>query len=491
MNQAKAVEKSVTGEHLVDQGGPLLIAIHGETGSGKSSLAAHFVGELTAELRVVGWLQPGQGERLPNGPASAYGWQPIGADATAIPYLVRDERCQPPFREVEGAATSIDVWVAAEIADARPMDLLVLDEIGGIELAGGGHLQRLQRLLACKPAAVLVVVNTRRLQQVSLLLGQRFDVTINVTQADAMQRLRDVLIARRDFERVGWFGALAGAIEVGAGSVVHGAKLPMGGLGMATTQAAVLTRAAQPMVDRSRVAWVAVLSAAIKSLSPAGQRLRPMLAIVMQGWLYARALRVFGWNLAGVMVGGFLMGVWAGSQGLLTQWLLFGDALTTALQTVNQEATTMLGLPTPRLWVVIATWLALHGGVVATGTALAWRRPLQASTGKGLPGWFVPLSMPKRRRWGAALLHGFRDMLRPTFWVPLLLIIAALAWAGQSRESLIWVALRAMLIAWVMFVLVQRLDLPAMPGKLRQLGMWGPAIAWRRALTRFEADGPG
>jgi len=474
-----------------DHGGPLLIAIHGETGCGKSSLAARFVDEISAELRVVGWLQPAQGERLDNRAGSAYGWQRIAVAATPIAYLLRDETRQPPYREADGSAQVIDAWLQSEIADPRPIDLLVVDEIGNIELAGGGHHERLQRLLACQPAAVLIVVNSGRLDKVSQLIGQRFDVAIDATQADAMQQLREVLVARRDFERVGWFGALAGAIEVGAGSVVHGAKVPLGGLGMATTQAAVLTRAAQPMVDRSRVAWVAVLSAAIKSLSPAGQRLRPMLAIVMQGWLYARALRLFGWNLFGVMIGGFLMGTWAGSQGLLTQWLLFGDALTTALQTVNQEATTLLGLPTPRLWVVIATWLALHGCVVSTGTALAWRRPLQASMGKGLPGWFVPMSAPRRRRWGEALLHAFRDMLRPTFWVPLLLIIAALAWAGQSRESLIWVALRAILIAWVMFVLVQRLDLPAMPGKLRRLGMWGPAIAWRRALARFDADGPG
>lgn len=480
---------TAAGQQVIDPGGPLLIAVHGATGSGKSSLVARFVDEIAAELRVVGWLQPGQGERLGNGAASAYAWQGIGGDAKPIAYLQRDESCRPPYREVDAAAWVIDAWVQAEIADPRTIDLLVIDELGGIELAGGGHLQRLGQLLARAPAAVLVVVNSRRLREVSQLLGQKFDVTIDAAQPDALQRLRDVLIARRDFERVGWFGALAGAIEVGAGSVVHGAKLPMGGLGMATTQAAVLTRAAQPMVDRSRVAWVAVLSAAIKSLSPAGQRLRPMLAIVMQGWLYARALRLFGWNLAGVMIGGFLMGTWAGSQGLLTQWLLFGDALTTALQTLNQEATTMLGLPTPRLWVVIATWLALHGGVVATGTALAWRRPLQGSMGSGLPAWFVPLSMPTRRGWGEALLHAFRDMLRPTFWVPLLLIVAALAWAGQSRESLIWVALRAVLIAWVMFVLVQRLDLPAMPGRLRQLGMWGPAIAWRRALSRFGAKG--
>lgn len=69
-------------------------------------------------------------------------------------------------------------------------------------------------------------------------------------------------------------------------------------------------------------------------------------------------------------------------------------------------------------------------------------------------------------------------------------MLAALAWAGQPDEALVWVALRALLVAWVLFVLVQRLDLAALPGGLRRLGLWGPAIAWRRALARLREAPP-
>lgn len=468
--------------------GPLLIGIHGKAAVGKTSLAARLVADLEADVRLVGWLQPGQGERAVGRGADTYAWQSLAVGATALPYLVRDEACQPPYREVAETRVAADDWLRAELADSRPIDLLLVDEIGAMELAGGGHRARLDALLARGPAAVMLVLNSRHIEAVSEMLGQSFDVLVEAGQRGALDTLRDVLVAKRDFERVGWFGALAGAIEVGAGSVVHGAKLPMGGLGMATTQAAVLTRAAGPMLDRSRVAWVAVLASAIKSLSPAGQRLRPMLAIVMQGWLFARALRVLGWNLAGVMAGGFLMGVWAGSQGLLMQWLLFGEGLTIALTALNEEAARMLGWPTPGLMALISVWLALHGAAVAAGTAVAWYRPPTAQVSRSMPKWLLPMAVPIRRGWGAAVLHALREMLRPAFWLPLLLILGALAWAGQSSEYLVWVILRAVLIAWAMYVLVQRLDLPALPARLRRLGMWGPAIAWRRAMAKLASD---
>ncbi len=464
-------------------GGPLLIAIHGETGSGKTTLAARFVDAAAAESNVVGWLQPSHGARVAGQGADRYEWQPIGGGAAAVAWLERDTASNPPYRADGEAETHMQQWLAATLADATPIDVLVADEIGAMELAGSGHRDRLDALLARSPSAVIVVVNTRHMTAVADMLGQRFDVVVEASRPDALQRLHEVLATRRDFERVGLFGALAGAFEVGAGSVVHGAKVPLGGLGMATTQAALLTRAAQPLAQRSRVAWVAVLSAAIKSLSPAGQRLRPMLAIVVQGWLYSRALSLFGWNLFGVTSGGMLMGLWAGSQGLLTQWLLFGDAFAVALNKLNQEVSALLGWPPPSLLALIAGWLALHGSAVAMGTALAWRRPVKSAPHARLPSWLVMPSALAKRSWRASMRQALREMMRPVFWLPLVLVISALAWAGQSNESLIWVLLRAILIAWVMFMLVQRLDLPALPAKLRRFGMWGPAIAWQRALA--------
>lgn len=475
-------------------GGPLLIGIHGATGSGKTTLAATLAAEVAAGARVGGWLQPAHGGRSASGGADGYHWQPLDPDAEARPYLERDESREPPYRARPETEAAIDAWVEQLAQDGsapQPLDLLVFDEIGAQELAGRGHRERIARLRELEVGAIIVVLQSRHLAAVEELLGQRFDVSVDAADPAALQRLRDVLVARRDFERVGWFGALAGGLEVSAGSVVHGARIPFGGLGMATAQAAVLTRAAQPLIDRGRVVWVALLSAAIKSLSPAGQRLRPMLAIAMQGWLYARALRLLGWNLAAVATGGFLMGAWAASQGLLMQWLLVGDALAIALNKLNDEAAGLLGLQAPSLVLLIAGWIAAHGAVVASGTALAWRRGGQTLDAARLPRWFSPPPIQARRGWGATLLQALRDMLRPTFWLPILLILGALAWAGQPRETLVWVALRALLIAWVLFVLVQRLDLPALPARLRRLGMWGPAIAWRRALARLEAGQRG
>ncbi len=473
-------------------GGPLLIALCGEVGSGKTTLAGSIAAEASRQGRVAGFLQPAGARSAAGRGAQDYDWLALEPDAQPLAFLHREDRGAPPYGQHPDAAAAIDAWQARCLADGRPLDLLVLDEVGGLEIAGAGHHQRLAALLAANPSAVLVVLQKRHLEAVATLLGQPFDVVVDVADPNAPQRLREVLVARRDYERVGWFGALAGGIEVGAGSVVHGAKLPFGGLGMATTQAALLTRAAEPLVDRGRVVWVALLSAAIKSLSPAGQRLRPMLAIAMQGWLYGRALRWLGWHRLAVGVGGFLMGCWAGSQGLLMQWLLVGDALWVVVDKVSEEAAALLGLESPPIAPLVAAWIAAHGAVVAAGTFAAWRKAPMAPGEIRLPAWFAAPRLSGARGWREQLVHAFGELRRPAFWLPLLLILGGLAWAGQPGEALLWVCLRALLVAWVLFVIVQRLDLAAVPGRLRTLGHWGPAIAWRRAMASLQvrADDP-
>jgi len=244
---------------------PLLIAIHGQVNAGKSHLAGQIASEVASGGRVEGWLQiAGRRDSAQVG-AEDYALQFIGSSAAMfvqpIAYLTRDQQRQPPYRVLDESAAPLRAWQQAVAADERTIDLLVFDEFGSIEAKGEGHLQRWLSLREREPGAVIVVVHSSRLALVEAALGQAFDVRVDARDAHALEQLRDVLVARRDFERVGWFGALAGAFEVGAGSIVHGAKIPFGGLGMATTQAALLTRAAEPMADRGRVVWVALLSA--------------------------------------------------------------------------------------------------------------------------------------------------------------------------------------------------------------------------------------
>jgi hypothetical protein len=333
---------------------------------------------------------------------------------------------------------------------------------------------------------VLVVVNTARLELVEGVLGQRFDVRIDAASPDALPRLRDVLLARRDFERAGAFGAGAGALELTAGSLVHGAKIPFGGLGMASAQAAVLTRAAAAMNDRARVVWVALLAAGLKSMSPAGQRIGPMVAIAIQGFLYSRALRWLGWNRFAVGVGGFLIGVWVSVQGLLLPWLLLGNALVAGLQGLAGEVARWFGFTAPPLLPLLAAWVLVHGVVGCCATMLAWRQRRDGLPAMPTLGGGLDFESTRDRGWRRALGRGSRDLLRPAFWVPVVLVLCGLLLAGETTRSLLAVALRALVVGWVLFVLVQRIDFSALPARLRILGHWGPAIAWRRALSRLQ-----
>lgn len=421
-------------------------------------------------------------------PAQSYALELLGRHGGAsFPYLMRDESLHPPYRALAAAESRLAGWLESVRADSSPIDLVVLDEIGLLEAGGKGHLERFRALLALQPAALLVGVNRARLDLVEATLGLRFDLCIDAGTDDAAARLGEALLARRDYERIGLYGAAAGAIEVGAGSIVHGVQLPLGGLGMATTQAVLLTRAAEGLHERGRVAWVALLSAGLKSLSPAGQRLGPMLAIAMQGLLYSRALSLFGWNRFAVALGGAAMGAWAGVQGIAVQWLLLGRALLDAIELLAGGIARVSGLPAAAVGWLLAGWVTLHAGTVAMGTALAWRQRHQALRVE--PGRVrLTLSGSAATSWREAFRRGAGELKRPLLWVPLLLVLAVLALAGRPAEQLIYVALRALAIGWLVFALIQRVDLSRLPGRLRTLGRWGPAMAWQRALRTLAGD---
>jgi hypothetical protein len=133
--------------------------------------------------------------------------------------------------------------------------------------------------------------------------------------------------------------------------------------------------------------------------------------------------------------------------------------------------------------VLVIGWVFLHGAMVAAGTTLAWRQRFDPAPRILTFG----LSRPSQdRRWSASLRQSLRELLRPAFWLPLLLVLGALAWAGEPQQALVFVALRALLIGFLLMLLVQRLDLSALPQRLQKLGHWGPALAWRQALEQLS-----
>ncbi len=300
---------------------------------------------------------------------------------------------------------------------------------------------------------------------------------------DAAETLEALCVARDDWARIGLFGAGAGGIEATVGSALHAGHVPLAGLALSTTQAVVMAFAGDGLAHRPRVVWVPFVSAGLKALSPAGSRLRPMLAITVQGLLFSAAVRLLGWTRPALFVAGALVGMWAASQGLVLQYLLVGENLLKAVAALADWVRAH-GIGLPGLAAILAGWIAAWGLVAGSITAWAFRRTsvsarveraLDRGTG-ALP--VQPRAASRREAFRGAL----RDLARPAFWLPIALVVAVVVAVGSTWESAFWTAVRAATVGFLIFAAARAVDPIRAALWLRRRGHWGPAEALSRAL---------
>jgi hypothetical protein len=301
-----------------------------------------------------------------------------------------------------------------------------------------------------------------------------------------VDQLRALVLEQRDWSRVGVFGAGSGGFEWSIGTALHAARLPLRGLFLSSTQAAVMVFAGAGLGRRSRVVWVPFIAAGIKALSPAGTRVRAMLAITIQGLLFGGGIRLLGWNALGIFVAGALVGSWATLQGLLLQYLLVGSDLLRAYEAVIQWLEARGGVSVPGLAVILSLWVGAWGLVSGSTALFAWRRGalplrLRQALDRGAQGlrWEDPAPS-----WSSALARGTRDILRPVFWIPVVIVILILLSAGAPWERAFWIGARALTIGIVLFSLIRAFDVQGFLRWLRRRGHWGPAVAFERATRR-------
>tara|TARA_R110002072_G_scaffold64203_5_gene159753 strand:- start:94560 stop:95465 length:906 start_codon:yes stop_codon:yes gene_type:complete len=131
-----------------------------------------------------------------------------------------------------------------------------------------------------------------------------------------------------DTDIIGNYAALLGIVEVGLGSFLHAFKIPFSGQFLSLNQLFILTIAyKQEQRNRTRSAKISLITSLLKTLSPAGKKLTPMLAITCQGFLHSLGLILFGTNIIGLLIGGMLLSLWSFIQPFLIYILLFGKDL--------------------------------------------------------------------------------------------------------------------------------------------------------------------
>jgi nucleoside-triphosphatase THEP1 len=462
----------------------VLVGVAGSVGSGKTTILSSLAGWANdRHSKVDGFLALPQFRGDRGTGAKQYDLELL-ASGRRIPFAHRDESLSPPYQFDQETLHEVESW-AVSLTEQPRLSLLILDEFGPLEARGQGHMRYWRSLQKSNPEVMVIAVRDNIVSEIEGRLGIPFDVIIEVASPTALRDLESLVLHHSDWIRVGQFGAAAGGFEATVGSALHEARIPMAGLFLSTVQSLVMMYAGDRMIDRSRVVWVPFITGALKALSPSGGRLRPMLAIAVQGLLFSLSVTLFGWNVVGILLGGWLVGAWAALQGIALQYLFIGGDLFPAVDTVIRWVAARLHLNIPGIATFVLLWASIWGTVSTVTTLLAWSRrhklPARLSTllSKGRRG--VNLDA-RTHTIGDAVRRGSRDLLRPLFWAPVAVIVIILMTSGSSWEQGMWVSLRAVTIGWIFFSVAHMFDPRKLVSWLRRKGYWGPAMAFSRAL---------
>jgi nucleoside-triphosphatase THEP1 len=459
----------------------LFIAVTGHPGEGKT--------RLLLELAV---RQHGLGRRI-DGFVSVAGTRPA-ADAGAgeyrvrmlttgeeLPWAVRDENFVPPYRLEWATLEKLLDW-ASTLPAQTP--LVIMDEFAKFEASGNGLMPLWPAVSAASPQIVVLAVRAGLVDVIEQRLGRKFDLCVAAAAPDALAQLERACADFGEWTRIGLFGGASGGVEMTVGSALHAAKVPLGGLVMSSLQSALMTFAGLGLTEPARVVWVPFIAAGLKGLSPAGNRLRPMLAIGVQGALYGAAVQVLGWNILGVSLGGALVGAWAALQGFLLQYLLLGGDLVAAYDTLVSWLAQKWHVGDPGLPWLIGGWALFHALVAGGVTVTAWLlrappRALQELIAREMVR--APAAAPATRPRWRRVAH---DFARWQFWLPVVIVASIMIASGHSWEAVARLVLRFVAVALVLLALFSLLRPAGWADRLRRLGWWGPALALGGALAR-------
>lgn len=459
----------------------LLIAVTGGPGSSKTRLLAELAaGQVARGHKVAGVLAVAGERRQPNQGAEEYRLRLLG-DAQELRWARRDENLSPPYYIEPDTERKLRVW-ADGLRTQPPVPLLLLDEFGKFEARGRGLMPLWPTLAASAPHIVVIAVRAEVIADIEQTIGRRFDVRIAATAPDALEQLRRACEDFGEWTRIGLFGGTSGGLEMTVGSALHAAKIPLTGLVMSSLQGAMMVFAGSGLSQPGRVVWVPFISGGLKALSPAGNRLRPMLAIVMQGVLFGASVQALGWNLLSLALGGALIGAWAALQGFFLQYLLLGGDLLQAYDTLITWVAQKWHVTAPGLPWLIGAWTVLHALFAAGAAMTAWRlKQPPVALQRIIDKERAPNPAPVAARAGWRRLREFGHW---QFWLPLVVVATILLGSGRPWEAVAWLVLRFVAVGGVLLALVSLLRPARWAEQLRRRGWWGPALAFSGALHR-------
>lgn len=301
----------------------------------------------------------------------------------------------------------------------------------------------------------------------------------------------------KKIEIVGHYGATLSLIEVGLGSLLHAFKIPFSGILLSLNQGFILCRAAILSREIPKNIWttysISNVAAVLKSLSPAGKKLGPMLSLSMQGLLFNIGILIFGTNPVGLCVGMALLSIWTFLQPLVTYYLFFGKELISAVEYLYEKTLPYHGLRAESL-LLIFLGLVITKMLVAIILAIAaWRIKGKSIYGENYEEGLIKFAREKgakisdERKNQNAIWLAIKDLFRPLFLVSLLTTGIFLYFSQHDYAQIAWYSLRPIAIGFIFFYISRTLTLDRWLIKIQNGRLRSFSLGCQAALAKMRS----
>lgn len=253
-------------------------------------------------------------------------------------------------------------------------------------------------------------------------------------------------------EEIGKKAALLSIVEIGLGSFLHAFSVPFAGHFLSLNQGFILSRAAIESGDRRAPGIISAVAALLKSLSPIGKKLTPMLAIGMQGQLYNLGLLLLGNNSLGRILGMSLLCLWGFLQPLALYLLLYGKTLVEMAEFYATELSKVFRV-TPNDFISILISLVIFK-IICGIVVVLLAQMLKKKKIEQYETWLISKHKPNeptpegKSPWMMAL----RDLLSPAFLITWFMMLLFYYYSDHLWSANIWMVLRPVAVGYLVFL---------------------------------------
>lgn len=266
-------------------------------------------------------------------------------------------------------------------------------------------------------------------------------------------------------KEIGKFSALLSLVEVGLGSFLHSLRVPLTGQILSLNQIFILSRASLKINEKSSPALISNTSALLKSLSPAGKKLTPMLAISAQGNLFSMGLYIFGNNLLGRLFGAILLSLWAYIQPLAIYLILFGEDLIFMSQYFLKKLNKVF--PVTQEEVLLYLFLIVLFKILIALSLVIFSHFLSDRHFTLYENWAKKQKRVKKNKTTSAFKGALLDLLNPLFIISLLSMVIFFIYAKDDISQLIWKVMRPIAGAFILFYMIRVFPIERFVKKLK------------------------